>query len=325
MQFQTVGVIGYGEVGKIFSAGLKAQAGVRSVGAWDLKFADPRTQALEQAHAAQAGVAAHESARALCEASELVISAVTASRTLAVAQEAAQYLRVGSVFLDMNSASPATKQRCAALIDGSGAHYVEAGVMTSVPPYGIRTPMLLGGAQAAALALVFSAWGMDTKAVSEKLGVASAIKMCRSVMIKGLEALVIESYSTARAYGVEEHVLPTLAETFPGIDWEKTGAYFFSRVVQHGQRRAEEMREAANTVREAGFEPFMTTAMADKQQWVADQAIAGVFKGLSRDAVWQEYADKLLAARVFGVRAQIHRAFGSPEGCSASHCSEIGV
>src|SRR5256885_15626817 len=97
--------------------------------------------------------------------------------------------------------------------------------------------------------------GFDAKVASQELGVASAIKMCRSVMIKGLEALVIESYTTARAYGVEDYVLPTLQETFPSIDWQKQGAYFFSRVVEHGKRRAEEMREAANTVREAGVDP----------------------------------------------------------------------
>jgi 3-hydroxyisobutyrate dehydrogenase-like beta-hydroxyacid dehydrogenase len=147
-----------------------------------------------------------------------------------------------------------------------------------------------------ALAVLLTRWGMDATAVSEKLGVASAIKMCRSVMIKGLEALVIESYATARAYGVEDHVLPTLVETFPSIDWDKQGAYFFSRVVQHGQRRAEEMREAANTVREAGFEPFMASAIADKQQWVADQARAGVFAGVGKDADWQAYADRLLGS-----------------------------
>jgi len=127
--------------------------------------------------------------------------------------------------------------------------------------------------------------------------VASAIKMCRSIMIKGLEALVIESYTTARKYGVEDFVLPTLAETFPSIDWPKQGAYFFSRVVQHGKRRAEEMREAANTVDEAGFEPFMGRAIADKQQWVADQATAGVFKEIDKGATWQEYADRLIEAR----------------------------
>ena len=303
MQFNSIRLIGYGEVGKIFSAGLQSRPGVLAVGAWDLKFSSTSVGVQERAHAAQAGVAAYTSARALCEASgagTLVISAVTASNTLAVAEAAAQHLQPGSVFLDLNSASPGTKQRCAVLIEACGAHYVEAGVMTSVPPYGIKTPMLLGGPLAAGLAVLCSNWGMDVKAVSEKIGVASAIKMCRSVMIKGLEALVIESYTTARAYGVEAHVLPTLAETFPSIDWASTGGYFFSRVVQHGQRRAEEMCESANMVREAGFEPVMTAAIAAKQQWVADQAKAGVFESVAHGAPWQDYADQLIAARPAG-------------------------
>lgn len=295
MQTKRVGIVGYGEVGKIFAAGLKPQ--VAQVAAWDLKLAQAATAETERAHAQQHGVRACASMQELCEASELVISAVTASNTLAVAHEAARFLRAGTVFLDLNSASPGTKQQAAAAVAARGAHYVEAGVMTSVPPYGIRVPMLLGGAEAAELAPVLAAWGMDAKVVSEQLGVASAIKMCRSVMIKGLEALVIESYSTARAYGVEDHVLPTLQETFPSIDWQEQGAYFFSRVVQHGQRRAEEMREAANTVREAGFQPLMTAAIADKQQWVADQAREGVFEGLPKKARWQDFADRLLAAR----------------------------
>ncbi|MBN8557722.1 MAG: DUF1932 domain-containing protein [Proteobacteria bacterium] len=291
-----LGLIGYGEVGKIFSAGLNGLSVVTAVGAWDLKFARADTGAAERAHAASAGVQAHDSAAALCAASELVISAVTASSTLAVAEEAARHIRPGTLFLDLNSASPGTKRQCAALLDGAGAHYVEAGVMTSVPPYGIRVPMLLGGAQAAALAARLNDWGMDVRAVSEQLGVASAIKMCRSVMIKGLEALVIESYIAARAYGVEEHMLPTLRETFPSIDWAAQGTYFFQRVAQHGQRRAEEMRESARTVREAGCEPLMTAAIADKQQWVAEQARAGVFDGVEQGARWQDWADALRRA-----------------------------
>jgi len=297
MNVGNIGLVGYGEVGKIFGAGLRDKSGVSTVSAWDLKFAEPSSQATEKAYAAGAGIAAQPSMRALCAAADLIISAVTASNTLAVAQEAAAHIRAGTVFLDLNSASPGTKQKAAALIDGAGAHYVEAGVMTSVPPYGIKVPMLLGGAMAGELAARLTDWGMDAKAVSDKLGVASAIKMCRSVMIKGLEALVIESYTTARQYGVEDYVLPTLAETFPSIDWPKQGAYFFSRVVQHGKRRAEEMREAANTVREACFEPFMSAGIADKQQWVADQAAAGAFKDLANDARWQEYADRLIASQ----------------------------
>lgn len=290
-----IGLVGYGEVGKIFCNGFKAKTG-RWVGAWDLKFATPDTREAERGHAARHGIEACDSAAALCAKSNLIISAVTASNTLAVAQAVAAHIQPGTLFLDFNSASPGTKTECAQLIDAAGGHYVEAGVMTSVPPYGIAVPMLLGGKQAAALAALLRPLGCDATAVAEKIGVASAIKMCRSVMIKGLEALVIESYTTARAYGVEDHMIPTLYETFPGIDWNQQGAYFFSRVAQHGKRRAEEMRESANTVLEAGFTAFMAAAIADKHDWVAQQARAGVFEGVAKEAAWQDYADRLIAA-----------------------------
>ena len=295
-----VGMIGYGEVGKVFCAGLKSKPGIESVSAWDLKFALPdghpeRDAAL--AHADKMGDAPCDSMQSLCAASDWLISAVTASSTLAVAREAARFIQPGTLFLDLNSASPGTKQQAAKVIEAAGGFYVEAGVMTSVPPYGIKVPMLLGGPQASALADRLRGFHMDARCVSPQIGIASAIKMCRSVMIKGLEALVIESYTTARAYGVEDHVLPTLAETFPSIDWSEQGAYSFSRVVQHGKRRAEEMREAASTVKEAGFDSFMASAIADKQQWVADQAADGVFNDLGKGARWQAYADRLLGKR----------------------------
>jgi 3-hydroxyisobutyrate dehydrogenase-like beta-hydroxyacid dehydrogenase len=295
-----IGLIGHGEVGHIFSAGLRALPGVQQVNAWDTVFADATDGPARRLRAQDAGVKPCTSMQALCEGSDLLISAVTASNTLAVAREAAAFMRTGQVFLDLNSASPGTKQQAAEAVQAVGADYVEAGVMTSVPPYGIRVPMLLGGPQAVALAATLQRWGLDASVVSEQIGVASAIKMCRSVMIKGLEALVIESYTTARAYGVEDYVLPTLVETFPSIDWNQQGAYFFSRVVQHGKRRAEEMRESAHTVREAGFEPVMTTSIADKQQWVADCAREGVFAQVAPKARWQDYADALLAVRRLG-------------------------
>ncbi|MDG5977639.1 6-phosphogluconate dehydrogenase [Hydrogenophaga taeniospiralis CCUG 15921] len=286
-----IGLIGYGEVGRIFSAGLKATA------AWDLKFADPAQREEPLAHAAALGVEACDGVASLCAKSTLVISAVTASSALAVAQAAAPHLRPGSYFLDLNSASPGTKQRAAALIDAAGGRYVEAGVMTSVPPYGIRVPMLLGGAYAASLLPTLQALGMAPQLASERVGVASATKVCRSIMIKGLEALVLESYTTARAYGVEDAMIATLQETFPGIDWPAQGSYFFSRVAQHGKRRAEEMREVANTVCEAGFEPFMASAIAEKHDWMAAQARAGLFADLGKSPPWQAYADRLLAHR----------------------------
>ena len=293
MQLTRLGMIGYGEVGKIITRGLRTH--LQDVHVWDLKFAIAAQSNAEINHARQAGLHACDGMQALCKASDFIISAVTASQTLAVAEEAAKHIQAGSVFLDLNSASPATKQAAAKAIEAAGAHYIEAGVMTSIGPYGIRVPMLLGGARAADMAPQLHGFGMDVKAVSDDIGVASAIKMCRSVMIKGLEALVIESYTAARLYGVEDHVLPTLAETFPSIDWQQTGAYFFSRVVQHGKRRAEEMRESANTVKESGFDPIMAAAIAQKHDWVAVLARDGVFDGLENKSKWQDYADRLIA------------------------------
>lgn len=290
-----IGLIGYGEVGRIFSAGLKA--GAAWTGAWDLKFADPGLGQEALAHAADAGVSACDGVARLCAQADLLISAVTASNTLAVAEAVAQHVRPGTWMLDLNSASPGTKQRAADLVGAAGGRYVEAGVMTSVPPYGIRVPMLIGGPHAAGLQPLLARLGMDSRVVSERLGVASATKMCRSVMIKGLEALVIESYSTARHYGVEDTMIDTLQETLPGIDWTKQGAYFFCRVAQHGRRRAEEMREVARTVREAGFEPGLSVAIAEKHDWMADQARAGHFASLGASSDWQAFADALLAAR----------------------------
>jgi len=130
--------------------------------------------------------------------------------------------------------------------------------------------------------------------------VASATKMCRSVMVKGLEAMVIEALTTARHYGVEDAVIASLKETFPAIDWEKQGAYFFQRVVEHGRRRSEEMREVAVTVREAGLEPWSAAGTAERQAWMADLADAGVFAGrgspgFARSADWRIEADRILA------------------------------
>jgi hypothetical protein len=136
----------------------------------------------------------------------------------------------------------------------AGGRYVEGAVMTSVPPIASACRCCSAGPAAAELAPLLNDLGFAATVASEKLGVASATKMCRSVMIKGLEAMVIESFTAARAYGVEDAVLASLYETFPGIDWEKQGAYFFQRVIEHGRRRAEEMREVAQTVREAGLE-----------------------------------------------------------------------
>jgi 3-hydroxyisobutyrate dehydrogenase-like beta-hydroxyacid dehydrogenase len=292
-----IGLVGYGEVGRILAEDLRAQ-GV-AVSACDLKLGTDAGAPL-QAHAAAHGVVLHATHAALAAGADFIVSAVTASQTVAVAQACAPAVQRGAFFLDFNSASPAAKQRAAALIDGAGGRYVEGAVMTSIPPYRIKVPLLLGGSSAADLAPLLDALGFASKVASDRLGVASATKMCRSVMIKGLEAMVIESFTAARAYGVEDAVLASLKETFPGIDWEKQGAYFFQRVIEHGRRRSEEVREVAETVREVGLTPWSASGTAERQAWVADLADQGRFgtrgePGFARSADWRIEADRILA------------------------------
>ncbi len=291
-----IALIGYGEVGRILAEDLRAR-GV-AVSAYDRKLDTSQGLPLRE-HAAPLGVMLAGDAAAAVQGATLVISAVTASQAVAVAEAVAPSLPENAFFLDFNSASPGAKIRAAEAVHAAAGRYVEGAVMTSVPPYRSRVPLLLGGPHAAALKPLLDELGFAPKVHSERLGVASATKMCRSVMIKGLEAMVIESFTTARAHGVEDAVIASLQETFPGIDWERQASYFFQRVIEHGRRRSEELREVAVTVREAGLEPFSAAGTAERQAHMADLADAGVFgtrgePGFARSGDWRTEADRLL-------------------------------
>ncbi len=294
-----VGLVGYGEVGRILAEDLRA-AGV-AVNAYDLKLESPSADAdTMREHAVQFGVGLSPSATMVATPADLVVSAVTASQTLDAARAAAAGLRPGTFVLDFNSASPKAKREAAEAVQAAGGRYVEGAVMTSVPPYRIKVPLLLGGPHADAIAPLLARLGFAASVGSAELGVVSATKMCRSVMIKGLEAMVIESLTAARHYGVEDAVLASLKETFPGIEWEKQAAYFFQRVIQHGRRRSEEVREVAETVRDAGLTPWSAEGTAERQAWMADLAEDGLFgqrgdAAFGRSPDWRTEADRLLA------------------------------
>jgi 3-hydroxyisobutyrate dehydrogenase-like beta-hydroxyacid dehydrogenase len=293
-------LIGYGEVGRILAEDLRARGVVTA--AFDVQLAaaaSPTSDAMRR-HARQHRVMLADSHVAAVHGADLVISAVTASQAVAVAQACAPGLARGSFFLDLNSASPGAKIRAAESVNATAARYVEGAVMTALPPHRIQVPLLLGGPDAAALQPILGDLGFAARVASERLGVASATKMCRSVMIKGLEAMVIESFTTARHYGVEEALIASLHETFPGIDWDGQGTYFFQRVIEHGRRRAEEVREVAVTVSEAGLQPWSAAGTAERQAWMADLADAGLFGArggvaFARSSDWRIEADRILA------------------------------
>jgi 3-hydroxyisobutyrate dehydrogenase-like beta-hydroxyacid dehydrogenase len=292
-QPRRIALIGFGEVGTRFAEGLIA-SGRHDVAAYDILFDDRREAPRLRAKARELKVEACASPAAAIAGARIVISAVTASSAQEAAHEAAKHMGPGQFFLDINSVSPETKRADEAAIVKSGAAYVEAAVMAAIAPYGLKVPMLLGGKPAAELATILNPAGMKMEPVAAIVGQASAIKMCRSVMIKGIEALVVEGFLAARHYGVEDKVIASLDETFPGLNWNRQVGYMLERVLIHGRRRAAEMREAADTVAAAGLEPLMSTATARRQDWLADQAAALPALKAAPEGEWRASLDQIL-------------------------------
>ncbi len=257
--------IGFGEVGRTFARGLVGNKGV-TLAAYDLLFDDARVRAERIAEARGLGVRAASDAADASRDARIVISAVTAAAALEVAEAASRYLRPGQIFLDVNSASPSTKKRAATHVEAAGAHYVEGAVMAAVAGPRLKVPVLAGGPAAQQAAEILNPLGMNLTPVAAEYGRASAMKLSRSIVMKAIEAAMIEMTAAARAWEVEREVIASLQQTYPGIDWTKLSASCEERVSRHGIRRAQEMREAGDMVRELGIDPALCLAIAATQQ-----------------------------------------------------------
>jgi 3-hydroxyisobutyrate dehydrogenase-like beta-hydroxyacid dehydrogenase len=261
-------LIGYGEVGQIFAQEFRAR-GVNDIAVYDIVFDQASTGRDRTKRAREAGVRPASGAADAARGADIVISAVTADAAASVAMRAAEYLRAGQIFFDINSASPATKRASARHVEATAAHFVEGAVMAPVPGRGIRVPILAGGAHAETAAEMLNALGMNVRPVSTELGRASAMKLCRSIMIKGIEALIIDCAVAASQWNVESEVFESLAETFPAIDFRVLAQTMAERVRKHGIRRAAEMREAAGMLEDLGLDGSLERAVADAHERAA--------------------------------------------------------
>jgi 3-hydroxyisobutyrate dehydrogenase-like beta-hydroxyacid dehydrogenase len=290
---ERIAIVGFGEAGGILGEDLASRG--LTVTTFDILFQSREVREAMLAKSHKAKVHASESLADCVAGAELVISTVTASSALDVARDAARLLRAGQFFLDFNSVSPGTKQEMDGHFEKTQARFVEAAVMAAVPPQRLRVPLLLGGAHAAELAGRLLSLGMNATIASDRIGIASAVKMCRSVVIKGLEALAVESMFAARRHGAEDAVLASLAATFPEMGWNgQLPDYLISRVAEHGRRRAAEMREAAQALRDVGINPLMAEATAERQVSLVKE-IAGHNLGsqAGKPFSWRELADAL--------------------------------
>jgi 3-hydroxyisobutyrate dehydrogenase-like beta-hydroxyacid dehydrogenase len=259
----SIAFIGFGEAGQAIAAGLR-EAGIDRIAAWDILSPKPAGEKLKEAGDA-IGVHSATSAAEAIRGADMIISAVTAASSVDAARAVKAELAGVPYFLDINSVSPGRKQETAKLL-GAAARYVDVAVLAPIHPARHKTPMLLAGPHAEAIAPTLGALGMKVSIAGPETGAAAAIKMVRSVMIKGIEALTLECFLAAARAGVIDEVAASMKNNYPGLDWQKVVPYNLERMANHGERRAAEMEEVADTLRELGVEPLMTAATVRRQR-----------------------------------------------------------
>ena len=273
----TIAFIGFGEAGHAIASGLR-EAGLENMAAWDILFPKPEGAKLKHA-ATTIGMRVAQSAADAVRGADLIISAVTAASSTEAAQSVKAHLSGKPYFLDINSVSPGRKQNSAKELGGA-ARYIDVAIIAPIYPARHQTPMLIAGPDAQAVAPVLSGLGMRINVSGAEVGAAAAIKMVRSVMIKGIEALTLECFLAAARAGIVDEVAVSMKNNYPGLDWAKVVPYNLERMANHGERRAAEMEEVANTLRELGVEPLMTVATVRRQREMgqigSQQSVRGV-------------------------------------------------
>ena len=261
-----VALIGFGEAGSTFA----------TAGAWrglarGFDIAPERSAAMTAL-----GVTAFSTAAETLSGAPLILSLVTADQALAAAQAYAPHLAPGAMWCDGNSVAPETKRGAAAAVHAAGGRYVDMALLAPAYPARLDLPVLLAGEAAGEAQTQLAALGFtNLRIVGAEVGRASAIKMIRSVMVKGIEALTDEMMAAAAAAGVADEVLASLDASEAARPWAQRAAYNLERMATHGARRAAEMEESAKTLQSLGVEPLLTRATVQRQRAAAtkkDQA-----------------------------------------------------
>ena len=245
----------------------------QKISAFDIKTDSAETRAAKLEDYQMAGVCGETQLEKALEGVEVIFSLVTADQAAIAAQATAKHITQGQYYFDCNSCSPETKKVNAQLIESAGGRYVDVAVMAPVYPALHQPPLFICGSQVNSALAVFAELDMKATLIEGGVGSASAIKMIRSIMIKGMEALTAECSLAARKAGVEKNIFASLDESFPGFNWRDRSAYMLERMMVHGLRRAAEMREVALTVEQLGLSNDMTHATEQWQQRIGELAL----------------------------------------------------
>ena len=257
-------ILGFGEAAQAFALGFQGEGSLEKLSAYDIRIDDPAQADGLKEKARQLGVFLASSMPEAVSGAGVILSVVQGSAAPKVSAAVAPHLQPDQIFIDLNSISPAAKRVVAQpILDRGHTGYVEGAIMDAVRPKNHKVPILLAGPRALEAAEKLNAVGMNCEAIGEKIGQASSVKMIRSVMMKGVEALILESMAAAETAGVTERILDSINGTFAGLDWRKLTSHYLKRTHEHGLRRVTEMKESASTISGLGMHPFMSTAIAE--------------------------------------------------------------
>jgi 3-hydroxyisobutyrate dehydrogenase-like beta-hydroxyacid dehydrogenase len=250
-------VIGLGEAGAALARDLStAGAAVRGF--------DPAVPAVDGVEIApSAGEAAHSA--------EAVLSVNAASAAEAVAASVAPALAAGALFADLNTASPGAKRALAAIVGRRGARFADVALMAPVAGRGLRTPVLASGDGAERFAELLGGLGMPVTLIGAEPGDAAAVKLVRSVFMKGLAAAIGESLAAAERLGRRDDVYADIERTLTGAD-RALLEHLVEGSPLHAARRTEEMAAARAMLEELGVQPRIAAA---SEAWLRSLRDAG--------------------------------------------------
>jgi len=281
---RVIALIGFGEAGSTIAHGLAAVGGWRGPSRPG-DNAPRRLIAIDTALDRDArGTALGKAARALDVAIEsrytaalseadLVICAVPGDNAAEAAETAGPLLKPGAHYLDLCTITGRMSDADRAFIEAGKGRYIDVAVMGGFFKQGMKAPMLVAGADVEPIVAWMNTNGFEAKALGPKPGSASAVKMVRSVLVKGIEALGVEALVTAQRQGILEEVLACLADA-DQMPFRDFIAMLVQTHIVHAGRRWEEMGLVAQTLRETGVEPLMTEAIERNHRRTVDARIA---------------------------------------------------
>ena len=274
----TVGFIGFGGAAYGLTKGLK-EAGLAEVCFFDSLWETAPNSEVIHRHAMETGAILKESLGALIQDAEIIISCVTGSVALAVAEQVAAFLEERHLFVDVNTASPKVMEAVGDVIQRTGAAFADVAMLGGIPAFLHRVPCLASGNGAELFKSAMQPYGMDITCVGEIPGQASAIKMFRSVFMKGFLALLMEMLSGTHRYQVDSLVLDSIAKTMEKNGFLETVRLQMAKGVINAERMSDEMGAVVETFTEMGLPSVMSTATRETLRWCSRMKLAEHFAG----------------------------------------------